>query len=55
MKSLSPEVQAAMIKVCADWAKHLDNFKPSQRKAALKRLLNRYEFTYETLQKIHGT
>ena len=52
--AVPPEVQAAIIKVSGDWARHLANVEPRHRKAALARLFRRYRTICETLQMIHG-
>jgi hypothetical protein len=52
---ISPEVQAAMVKVSGDWARYLATVDPRHQKRALERLLKRYKGIYETLQVIHRT
>ena len=53
--AVPPEVQAAIIKVSGDWARHLANIEPKYRKVALGRLLRRYRTICTILQETHGT
>jgi hypothetical protein len=52
---ISPEVQAAIVKVSGDWARYLATVDPRHQKRALERLIKRYKGIYETLQVIHRT
>ena len=52
---VSPEVQAAIVKVSGDWARYLATVDPRHQKRALERLIKRYKGIYETLRVIHGT
>jgi hypothetical protein len=52
---VSPEVQAAIVKVSGDWARYLATVDPRHQKRALERLIKRYKGIHETLQLIHRT
>jgi len=39
--ALSPQVEAALITVAGDWARHLANVEPKYRKVAFARMIRR--------------
>jgi hypothetical protein len=52
---VSPDVQAAIIKVSGDWARYLATVDARHQKRALERLIKHYKGIYEMLQVIHRT